>query len=131
MLSDDRINESGSEYPSPERVVNFVRRVIRGEKFYAGPERRANLRYPITMPVRVAPLTDALQPCGQAFLAVTRDISVGGLCFYHTQPIKQRFLQVEMTSPTREQLTVVLEVKRLRQAGPFYEVAGNFSAQDQ
>lgn len=110
----------------PERVVNFIRRVIRGEKFYAGPERRRSLRYPITMPVRVTPLDDQQQPTSKAFVAVTRDISVTGLCFYHTQPVKQRYLQLELTSPSREQCTVLLEAARCRPAGPFFEIGGKF-----
>jgi len=110
----------------PERVVSFIRRVIRGEKFYAGPERRKSLRYPITMPVRVTPLDDNQQPLNESFVAVTRDISVTGLCFYHTYPVKQRFLQMELTSPSREQCTVLLETARCRQAGPFFEIGGKF-----
>lgn len=110
----------------PERVVSFIRRVIRGEKFYAGPERRKSLRYPITMPVRVTPLDENQQPLEGSFVAVTRDISVTGLCFYHTQPVKQRFLQMELTSPSREQCTVLLETARCRQAGPFFEIGGKF-----
>ena len=110
----------------PERVVSFIRRVIRGEKFYAGPERRKSLRYPITMPVRVTPLDDNQQALDESFVAVTRDISVTGLCFYHTHPVKQRFLQLELTSPAREQCTVLLETARCRQAGPFFEIGGRF-----
>jgi hypothetical protein len=109
-----------------ERLVGFIRRVIRGEKFYSGPERRKSLRYPITMPVRVTPLDDNQQPLDESFLAVTRDISVTGLCFYHTQPVKQKFLQMELTSPAREQCTVLLETARCRPAGPFYEIGGRF-----
>ena len=59
-------------------VVNFIRRVIRGEKFYAGPERREHLRYPITIPVRVTPLNDRNEPAEESFLAITRDISLVG-----------------------------------------------------
>jgi hypothetical protein len=110
----------------PERLVGFIRRVIRGEKFYSGPERRKSLRYPITMPVRVTPLDDNQQPQDEPFLAVTRDISVTGLCFYHTHPVKQKYLQMQLTSPSREQCTVLLETARCRAAGPFYEIGGRF-----
>ncbi len=111
---------------SPDRVINFVRRVIRGEKFYPGPERRANLRYPLTMPVKVTPLDKHQEPIGQSFLAVTRDISVGGMCLYHMKSVREKYLQLELSSPNGEQLQVVMEVVRCRQAGPFYEIAGPF-----
>ncbi len=94
----------------PERVANFIRRVIRGEKFYPGPERRLSLRYPITMPVKATPLDDKMHTIGDSFLAVTRDISLGGLCMYHLQPINARFLQLEITDHNDESLNVVLEM---------------------
>ncbi len=113
----------------PERVANFIRRVIRGEKFYPGPERRLSLRYPITMPVKATPLEDKQHATGDSFLAVTRDISIGGLCMYHLQPVTARFLQLKITSQADECLDVVLEVVRCRQTGPFFEIAGRFIGQ--
>src|SRR5262245_32591770 len=93
----------GSDTP-PERVVGFVRKVIRGEKYYEGPERRTQLRYPITLPVRVTPLNSDLLPMDEPFVAVTRDISVGGICLYHTRPVKQPFLQLEMICSQEEKV---------------------------
>ena len=111
----------------PVRVVHFIRSVIRSEKFHEGSERRHNLRYPVTMPVRAVPLDDEGMHAGVPFLAVTRDISVGGLCMYHLAPVKTRLLQVELVnSGKREQLRVVLEIVRCLQTGPLYEIAGRF-----
>ncbi|HZZ28332.1 MAG TPA: PilZ domain-containing protein [Pirellulales bacterium] len=121
------VQEKPNKLP-PERVVNFIRRVIRGEKFFEGSERRSNLRYPVTMPVRATPLDDQYHPDGEAFLGVTRDISVGGLCMYHLEPVEASFLRLEMTgnSGKGEHLRVVLKVVRCRQTGPLYEIAGSF-----
>src|SRR4051812_27122107 len=127
-------NEAASQDPPetrqeilPPRLVNFVRRVIRGEKFYPGPERRMNLRYPLTMPVKVTPLDEDMTPSGtEPFVAVTRDISVGGLCLYHTQALREKYLRLELTSPSRDNLDVVIAVVRCKQAGPFWEIAGPF-----
>ena len=113
----------------PDRVASFIRRVIRGEKFYPGPERRLSLRYPVTMPVKGTPLDNAQHAAEEPFLAVTRDISIGGLCMYHLQPVTARFLQLEITSQADERLDVVLEVVRCRQTGPFFEIAGRFVGQ--
>jgi hypothetical protein len=113
----------------PERVANFIRRVIRGEKFYPGPERRLSLRYPITMPVKAWPLDDKMHTNGDAFLAVTRDISLGGLCMYHLESVDAQFLQLELTNQDDETLDVVMEVVRCRQTGPFFEIAGRFVGQ--
>jgi hypothetical protein len=124
-------NGKGQRQPAPpERVASFIRRVIRGEKFYPGPERRNSLRYPITMPVKATPLDDKQQPMDEAFLAVTRDISIGGLCMYHLSAVTARFLQLELSSHSSdEQLHVLMEVVRCRQTGPFYEIAGRFVGQ--
>ena len=117
------------EAPPPAEVVNFIRRVIRGEKFYAGPERRQHLRYPITIPVRVTPLDEQHQPAAEPFLAITRDISIVGLCMYHTQAVKEKLLRLELTGLNQEHVTVPLKVARCRPAGPFYEIAGRFLAE--
>lgn len=114
--------------PPPAPVVNFIRRVIRGEKFYAGTERREHLRYPITIPVRVTPLDEHNQPAVEPFLAITRDISIVGLCMYHTQSVKEKLLLLELTGINQEHVTVHLKVARCRPAGPFFEIAGRFMA---
>ena len=114
----------------PERVASFIRRVIRGEKFYTGAERRASLRYPVTMPVKATPIDDKHQATGEAFLAVTRDISVGGLCMYHLEAVTARFLQLDLSNHgDTDTLHVVLEVVRCRQTGPLFEIAGRFVGQ--
>jgi PilZ domain len=117
------------ETPPPAEVVNFIRRVIRGEKFYAGSERRLHLRYPITIPVLVTPLDDRHQPVAEPFLAITRDISIVGLCMYHTKTVKEKLLRLEMTGLNQEHVSVLLKVARCRPAGPFYEIAGRFLAE--
>jgi PilZ domain len=112
----------------PERVANFIRRVIRGEKFYPGAERRINLRYPVTMPVRATPVNEDHVVDGEPFLGVTRDISVGGLCMYHLDRVSSPYLQIELTHhhDSKDELKVVMEVVRCRKTGPLYEIAGRF-----
>ena len=111
------------------RSGQFYPAVIRGEKFYAGSERRQHLRYPITIPVRVTPLDEQHQPAAEPFLAITRDISIVGLCMYHTQAVKEKLLRLELTGLNQEHVTVLLKVARCRPAGPFFEVAGRFLAE--
>jgi hypothetical protein len=111
----------------PTRVERFIRSVIRSEKFFEGSERRLTLRYPVTMPVRAVALDEKQKPTGGPFLAVTRDISVGGLCMYHLEPVESRWLQLELANNGQpEQLRVVMEVVRCSKTGPLYEIAGRF-----
>jgi hypothetical protein len=126
-----------------ERVLNFVRKLIREEKAYKGPERRAHLRYPIAMSVRATPLDDNKKPVAGPFYAVTRDIciagsfmalthdiSAGGISLYYTQKVEQKYLRLELTGPKGEQLTVNLELLRCRKTGPFYELGGRFTSDE-
>lgn len=48
---------------------------------YTGPERRASRRIPRTLEISVQPLDFKLNEKGDAFFAITRDISQGGLAF--------------------------------------------------
>jgi PilZ domain len=125
-------------HPSP-RVLEFVRTAIREEKVYKGGERRAHLRYPVSMSVRATPLDDHKKPIAEpfdavthdisvagSFAALTRDISAGGISMHCSQPVKEKFLQLELTAPKGVQLNVTLEVLRCLKKGPFYEVGGRF-----
>ena len=118
--------DSSQQNSAPERVVDFVRRIIRSEKLYTGRERRTHLRHPITMPVKATPLTDDQKPAGEPFVAVSRDISIGGMCLYHLFPVSEKYLELDLKGGANEQLHVILEVVRCRQAGPLYEIAGQF-----
>jgi hypothetical protein len=80
--------------------------------------------------VKATSLDEWHKPTGESFLAVTRDISLGGLCMYHLNAVPARFLQLELSSHSSdEQLHVVMEVVRCRQTGPFFEIAGRFVGQ--
>ncbi len=117
-----------SENATPNRVANFIRRVVRGEKFLNGSEHRLSVRYPVTMPVKAMPLNDQHLPDGEEFLGVTRDISEGGLSFYHLKPLEARYLKLELvnTIGMEEHLHAVMEVLRCRETGPLYEIGGRF-----
>ncbi len=114
------------ETPPPERVMNFVHKVIHAGKSVGKPSSRVYLRYPIALPVRATPLNKHRKPSGEACLGLTRDISSAGLSMYLEQPVKEKLLRLEITSPKGEQLKVLLVVARCQAAGPFYEIAGQF-----
>ena len=114
------------ETPSPERVVNFVHKVVHGGRSVGKPSSRVYLRYPIALPVRATPLNKDRKPSGEALLGLTRDISSAGLSMYLEQPVTEKLRRLEITSPKGEQLKVLLAVARCQTAGPFYEIAGQF-----
>jgi hypothetical protein len=110
----------------PQAIAAFVERLIRHAKYYDGPDSRSEPRYAVRMPVAAVPVDDDLQRIGEPFVAVSRDLSGKGIAIYHTRRISQRYLALELSTPSDEKLHVLLQVLRCRPVGLFYEIAGNF-----
>jgi len=109
----------------PKAIAEFVAQIV-PEMAYAGPQRRAFERYPVVTPIAVMPLGDGLEPSGEAFMAVTRNISKSGLAFACTRALTASYVAVEIPDATREGIQVVLSTLRCRPLRCFYEIAGRF-----
>jgi hypothetical protein len=110
--------------PPSAALMKFVReRAVRaaGDK-----ELRRSKRYGAVLQVVVVPLNDHFRPSGLPFLALTHDVSTSGLCMLHTRPAPSATLFVEIERPNEAALDVVLNVRRNRRVGPFFEMAGDF-----
>ena len=108
---------------APKPLVTLVKRlsVDRDESEYEGVERRSHPRTVLVKPVWVQPLSDAHEPTGEGFSAVSRDISTSGLGIVHTQAVDSPFLGVViMAEKTR--VHVIAKVLRCEPLGPFYDV---------
>jgi hypothetical protein len=85
--------------------------------------RRVEVREPAAIPVFVQPLDDQLQPVGEEFAAVTRDISCGGLGFFHTRPVAPGLIQIVMEAPDHGQSRKLLgRVEHCTPCGRFFIV---------
>jgi hypothetical protein len=71
------------------------------------------------------PIDDQEKP-GEAFAAITRDISSKGISIYHTRPVHERYLAIQWNVEEGEQLRVLVNVVRCRPVGRFYEIGGMF-----
>jgi hypothetical protein len=110
-------------------LVEFVHRLAAGAPAYAGAERRAEPRWTIVTPVPVQPLDERLRPHGEPFVAISRDVSPGGMALYHLQPVPVKsLLAVELRAPEGDTLQAVLEVVRCRTDGLAFEIGGQFLA---
>jgi hypothetical protein len=89
-------------------------------------ETRRSKRYAAMLEVVVVALNEHYRPSGLPFLAVTRDVSIDGLCLLHTRPTPTSALFIEIERPNETALDVVLNVRRNRRVGPFFEIAGDF-----
>ncbi len=80
-------------------------------------------------PVVAVPIDDLEKP-GEAFAAITRDISSQGISIYHTRPIHEPYLAIQLGRRGRGTAPVLVEVVRCRPVGPFfYEIGGTFISQ--
>ncbi|HWB07697.1 MAG TPA: PilZ domain-containing protein [Pirellulales bacterium] len=110
----------------PAAIEMFVRRIVRGAKYYVGPEQRTEPRYAVSLAVAAVPVDQSLKKAGDVFIAFTRDISSSGMAMYHTRRVSEKYLAVEIKSACGEKMRVLVEVLRCYPSGLFYEIAGKF-----
>ncbi len=82
----------------PEFIVKFVRQLLDEQTAWVGEERRTESRQAISVPVTVQPLNADHEPDGPSFVAVTKNLSGGGIGFLHDAPVTQELLQITLSS---------------------------------
>ena len=112
--------------PSTSRAAidEFVDAV--GAGFDPTKERRTDRRKPILLDVIAVPLDSQFKPVGDPFLALTRDISDGGISMFHTERVSAPYLLVKVDSPRYQKLQAVVQVVRSRRFYQFAEISGRF-----
>jgi hypothetical protein len=114
---------------SSEDIAKFVMDLTADVRNAQGDERRPELRgYSILVPVFVTPFDAAGQRVGERFLAVTRDISAIGGAILHSSNVAGQYLLLEFHLPGDREFRLVLEILRVREVGPLWELAGRFAA---
>lgn len=93
---------------------------------YVGTQKRASPRHRITMEVAAVPLDELLRPIGDPFIALTRDISAGGISLVHTRRVAAPYLLLKLDNGGGVAVRVITKVLRCRQLKRFFEVAGKF-----
>jgi hypothetical protein len=91
-------------------------------------ERRQTKRYPVLTDVIVVPLDKDYRPATQPFIACSLNVSVGGMCLYHTEPVESTVLYVEIASPDTPGMSASMRVLRQKRVGRYFEIAGQFLA---
>jgi len=94
----------------------------------AGPQpqsddRRSTNRKPAMIDVIAVPLDAERKPCGEAFLALTRDISRGGIAILCTEEVKSPYLLLRLEMARYRMLQAVARVIRSRSFYQFTEVS--------
>jgi hypothetical protein len=99
-------------------VDAFMVRLTNGAQKYDGPERRSEPRFAITMSVPTQALDESRCRVGAPFVAITRSISRGGIAFYYTKPIAERFLAMQFRD--RDGNTMRAARAAIRNRWPFH-----------
>lgn len=130
MASDAANNSPGPSSLDAQALEVFIRGLVGPECAsppYEGPERRAHPRYVKPIPIVALPVDEHNQPTGPALKLLAHDISAGGACLLHHEPVAARRLVLEIGPVDRGQVRLVLEVLRARQlADGTHEIAGRF-----
>ena len=90
-------------------------------------DRRCRERYDVNLPVTATPVDDDMQPVGDSFDAVTRDISSRGIALFGHRKLDNGYLTVQvMDFDGQTHLDAVIEVLRCQPIGDSYLFAGRF-----
>ena len=108
-------------------LVAFAERQVRNVSEFRGDDRRIGRRHLMVLPVVLQPLDDDLQPSGEMFAAVSRDISVTGIGLIHTVPVPRKRFNLRMNLAS-EDVNLLTEFVWCKALGPFYYIGGRFLA---
>jgi c-di-GMP-binding flagellar brake protein YcgR len=111
---------------APEAVVKFIKRLIATYREYDGPQRRAETRSCVTVPVTIQFLDDDFRPINQPIATLTYNLSGGGIGIVHHEPITCNFIQVRLTLKNGDTMNLIASVRHCTQKGDYYQVGARF-----
>jgi hypothetical protein len=109
---------------SRSTLNQFVREVDGGR--VSDDERRTDRRKPVVLDIIAVPLGENRQPCGEPFLALSRNISRGGIALLHTENVRAPYLLLRIETTRHQVIQTVVEVVRSRRFYQFTEISGRF-----
>jgi hypothetical protein len=111
---------ASAQLPSSS-LLAFVKRQVAQQELYNGPERRADLRHLLVMPVLVLPVDENIRVAGQPQAMVIRDVSPPGIGLVHEFPFDHKRIVIQLSYPEDGKL-LACEVRWSRPLGPFYHI---------
>jgi hypothetical protein len=89
-------------------------------------ERRTDKRRPIQLDVIAVPLDAQFRQIGEPFLALTRNISRGGIAILHTEKVSAPYLLLRLETQRHDVIQAIIQVVRSRTFYQFTEISGRF-----
>ena len=110
-----------------DAIASFMQDVIVQYNSYVGGYRRSEPRESVAIPISITPLDHSFGPNGTSFPSVTRDLSCGGIGFFHNEPIDAPFLEllVEMPDSNRA-MSLLARVEHCTPCGGYYIIGCRF-----
>ncbi len=121
------MGEGDLPHPPPAELIQFVDRLAKDIASHSHEQRRFP-RYKLICEVWTQPVDNQFEPLGDAFKAISRDISSSGIGLMHTRAIRDKYLWLRLTTPGASRMNVIVEVVRCRPLGLFYEIGAKFVA---
>jgi hypothetical protein len=109
---------------SRSTINQFVRAVSQSR--ISDDERRIEKRRPVVLDIIAVPLDEDRNPCGEPFLALSRNISRGGIALLHTEQVKAPFLLLRIETLKHQVIQAVAQVIRARNFYQFTEISARF-----
>lgn len=117
------VNES-----SPDVIAAFMQQAIVEYQNYGVLHRRSEPRECVAIPIRVQCLSETLEPLGEPFYSITRDISCGGLGLFHGNRLEANYLQITMQAPqSHEQMKLLAKVEHQTRCGGYVLIGCRFA----
>jgi hypothetical protein len=105
----------------PAEMFDLVRDLIRRD--YRGSQKRQSPRLPLVTQVSAVPVDEDFQQTGAPFIALSRNISTGGICLVATEPIRAGWLRLKLKS---HESVLHAKVLRCRQLKKYFEIGCEF-----
>jgi len=120
ILEPDR---SMLERPSDE-LLEFVRSLP--APVIGAAENRKSARFPCVAEILCTPFDAEQRQCGEPFIAVSRDVSMGGVSVFHTRSAPAQYLLVRLDRGDQGPFQVLVEVLGCDRLKQFVQYRGRF-----
>lgn len=122
QLTAFRFNEREIALP-PRSLIKAVRDLANKTD---PSDKRGQVRRVMNVPILTMPLSENLQPIGEPFATISRNISAGGICLMSDRKVAARFVAVQLPRVEGKTIQVAMEIVRSRHLEGFVELAGKF-----
>jgi len=120
-------NKIRRETVSPEALALILQEIIVEYDSYKKSVRRSERREPVSIPVQATTLNELLEPVGETFHMVTRDISCSGVGMFYHSPVDVGPIELTFCSPVSgDELRLIASVQHCTPCGHYFIVGCRF-----